>query len=110
MSEKRRLAKFEITPELLVQAIRSGNPIQPDGALFWKECDLPADTQILHAEWNYASHAIVAVCESQEFPEVATALGALPELPYRTVLCHSHHVPAEDLVRLIESRRAEAQG
>lgn len=106
MSETRRVAKFEITPQLLIQTILSADPIQPDGALCWFGCDLPADVKILHAEWNFVTCAITVVCESQEFPEVTAELGTIPEMPYRTVLCHSHYFSAEELIQMIEARRA----
>jgi hypothetical protein len=102
----RRLKVISVAKELMADLLRSGGGAWAvTGRLRMITSNIPADLEIIAAEWNFAASAIDLVCSSASFEEVFAPFGTILKLPRFEVQLTLSVMTAEEASQHIEASK-----
>lgn len=102
---KRRLQKIVVTRELLIHLLRGRCPLDARGMLRWHTTELPADLEVIRAEWKDHCDAVVLICQSAAFPEIEP--GSF-DVPYMVVEQSMRQGPVDQVLADLQRIEREA--
>jgi len=79
------VARISISTDSLTMLLRGGFQLSKDDqGNYWldflRDCNVPADLEVIHADWDFSSLRVVLVCRSNSFAPVKP--GELPPCIY----------------------------